>query len=73
MRPHLREFLELCAKTLACPEPIVEIGAFQVAGQEKISDLRPLFPGKSYIGCGMPRSAALPQVTLPSPEMRQHV
>ena len=53
MRPHLREFFELCAKTLACPEPIVEIGAFQVAGQEMISDLRPLFPGKTYIGCDM--------------------
>ena len=53
MRPHLREFFELCAKTLACPEPIVEIGAFQVAGQETISDLRRLFPGKTYIGCDM--------------------
>jgi SAM-dependent methyltransferase len=53
MRPHLREFFELCAKTLACPEPIVEIGAFQVAGQEAISDLRPLFRGKTYIGCDM--------------------
>ena len=47
MRPHLREFLELCARTLVCPEPIVEIGAFQVAGQEAIADLRPLFPGKA--------------------------
>ncbi|MEP6685777.1 MAG: class I SAM-dependent methyltransferase [Verrucomicrobiota bacterium] len=53
MRPHLREFLELCARTLPCPEPIVEIGAFQVAGQEAIADLRPLFPGKTYIGCDM--------------------
>jgi Methyltransferase domain len=53
MRPHLREFFERCATTLACPELIVEIGAFQVAGQEKISDLRPLFPGKTYIGCDM--------------------
>jgi SAM-dependent methyltransferase len=53
MRPHLREFLELCARTLVCPEPIVEIGAFQVAGQEAIADLRPLFPGKVYIGCDM--------------------
>lgn len=31
----------------------MEIGAFQVAGQEKISDLRPLFPGKTYVGCDM--------------------
>lgn len=53
MRPHVREFLELCAATLECPEPIVEIGAFQVAGQETISDLRPLFPGKKYLGCDM--------------------
>ena len=53
MRPHVREFLELCAQTLACPEPVVEIGAFQVPGQEAISDLRPLFPGKTYIGCDM--------------------
>ena len=53
MRPHLREFLELCARTLDCPEPIVEIGAFQVPGQEAIAELRPLFPGKRYIGCDM--------------------
>jgi SAM-dependent methyltransferase len=53
MRPHLREFLELCAQTLVCPEPIVEIGALQVAGQEEIADLRPLFLGKTYIGCDM--------------------
>jgi SAM-dependent methyltransferase len=53
MRPHLREFLELCARNLVCPEPIVEIGAFQVAGQESIADLRPLFPDKHYVGCDM--------------------
>jgi Methyltransferase domain len=53
MRPHLREFLQLCARTLGCPEPIVEIGALQVSGQEAIADLRPIFPGKRYIGCDM--------------------
>ena len=53
MCPHLREFLELCARTLVCPEPIVEIGTFQVPGQEVIVDLRPLFPGKIYMGCDM--------------------
>jgi len=74
MRAHLREFLELCAQTLVCPEPIVELGAFQVAGQEEISDLRPLFPGKIYIGCDMQpgagrvatdrRSRSLPRVVV---------
>jgi methyltransferase family protein len=53
MRPHVREFLGLCAQTLQCPEPIVEIGAFQVPGQEAIAELRPLFPGKRYLGCDM--------------------
>jgi SAM-dependent methyltransferase len=53
MRPHLREFFELCARTIVCPEPIVEIGLFQVRGQEELANLRPLFPGKVYIGCDM--------------------
>src|SRR6266540_2482439 len=53
MRPHVRELIEKCVEFLPCPEPIVEIGAFQVPGQESIADLRPLFPGKQYIGCDM--------------------
>jgi hypothetical protein len=32
------------------PGPIVEIGSYQVAGQEAVADLRRLFPGKSYLG-----------------------
>src|SRR5262245_58177086 len=32
------------------PEPILEIGSYQVAGQEDISDLRRLFPGRTYQG-----------------------
>ena len=39
--------------TFALPEPIVEIGAYQVAGQESIANLRPLFPGKEYLGVDM--------------------
>jgi hypothetical protein len=31
------------------PEPIVEIGAFQVAGQEAIYNLRPFLPGYALI------------------------
>lgn len=53
MRPHVNAFFRTCAEMLGCPEPIVEIGAFQVSGQEAISDLRPYFPGKSYVGCDM--------------------
>jgi SAM-dependent methyltransferase len=33
--------------------PILEVGAYQVPGQEEIADLRKLFLGKSYIGVDM--------------------
>ncbi|HVX14072.1 MAG TPA: class I SAM-dependent methyltransferase [Pirellulales bacterium] len=35
------------------PEPIVEIGAYQVAGQESLINLRSLFGNKSYTGLDM--------------------
>jgi SAM-dependent methyltransferase len=38
------------AETFDLPEPVLEIGSQQVAGQEEIAELRPLFPGKSYLG-----------------------
>ena len=53
MRPHINSFFKACAELLPCPEPNVEVGAYQVAGQETIADLRPHFPGKTYIGCDM--------------------
>ncbi len=38
------------AETFDLPGPILEIGSYQVAGQEEIADLRSLFPGKPYVG-----------------------
>lgn len=38
------------AEAFPLPEPIVEIGAYQVEGQRDIADLRGLFPGKMYQG-----------------------
>jgi len=35
------------------PEPVVEIGSYEVAGQEGYANVRPFFPGKDYIGCDM--------------------
>lgn len=35
------------------PGPIVEIGSYQVEGQESVGDLRGLFPGHEYTGIDM--------------------
>ncbi len=53
MRKSIKEFVEICAKTLPICDPIYEFGSFQVPGQEGFADLRPLFPGKEYIGADM--------------------
>jgi SAM-dependent methyltransferase len=37
-------------ETFTLPEPILEVGSFQVAGQEKYADLRQFFPGARYWG-----------------------
>ncbi len=41
------------AETFDLPGPLLEIGSFQVAGQEELADLRTLFPGKPYTGLDM--------------------
>ena len=53
MREHIRRFVKIVADTLPVLEPIYEFGAFLVPGQETLADLRPLFPGKAYVGCDM--------------------
>ena len=51
MRGNIREFARVVAETLTIPQPVVEIGAFQVADQPYPADLRPLFVGADYTGC----------------------
>jgi SAM-dependent methyltransferase len=53
MRDNVREFVRLVCEALTIPEPVVEIGARQAAGQEGLADLRPMFPGEDYIGCDL--------------------
>jgi SAM-dependent methyltransferase len=38
------------AESFSLPGPILEIGAYQVPGQRGLAELRPLFPGKPYLG-----------------------
>lgn len=53
MRELIKQFVKICAETLPISEPIYEFGSLQVPGQEGFADLRPLFPGKKYVGCDM--------------------
>jgi hypothetical protein len=53
MRESINEFVKAVSGSIPILEPIYEFGSFQVEGQEAIADLRPLFPGKKYIGCDM--------------------
>ncbi len=50
MRFEVKFFVEQASSFFDFPEPILEIGALQVEGQEGVADLRPFFPGKRYIG-----------------------
>jgi SAM-dependent methyltransferase len=53
MNKSIKEFVASCAGILPLQEPIYEFGSLQVVGQEGFADLRPLFPGKKYIGADM--------------------
>lgn len=43
--------VRLAVDAFAPAGPVLEIGSLYLAGWEAIADLRPLFPGRSYVGC----------------------
>src|SRR6266446_4518060 len=53
MNRFLHGLARAVAESFALPEPILEIGSYQVTGQEEIGDLRSLFPGSEYCGIDM--------------------
>ena len=53
MRQSVKDYLAKTLNRYPAAEPICEIGAYRVEGQEEFADLRPFFPGKEYIGCDM--------------------
>ncbi len=63
MRDNVKKFVALVSQSLPLQEPIVEMGALQVEGQEGFADLRPLFPGKKFIGCDMREGAGVELLT----------
>jgi SAM-dependent methyltransferase len=50
----MNQFLHGVARALAesfpLPDPILEVGSYQVEGQEGLVNLRGLFPGRPYVG-----------------------
>lgn len=50
----MNQFIHGVARAVAeafdLPAPILEIGSYQVVGQEALANLRALFPGKEYVG-----------------------
>jgi SAM-dependent methyltransferase len=53
MNHFLHGVVRAISETFVLPEPILEIGSYQVEGQEPIADLRSLFPGRKYVGVDM--------------------
>jgi SAM-dependent methyltransferase len=53
MRANIKRWVAAVAERLDLPEPIYEFGSFRVPGQEELADMRPLFPGKKFVGCDM--------------------
>jgi SAM-dependent methyltransferase len=50
MNAFLRGMVRAVAESVELPEPIVEIGSFQVEDQQEAIDLRPLFPAREFLG-----------------------
>lgn len=42
-------------ETFDLPGPVLEVGSFQVPGQEEVADIRPMCNGKPYLGLDMRR------------------
>jgi SAM-dependent methyltransferase len=53
MNQFLHGIARAMTETFALPEPILEIGSYQVEGQEDLVNLRGLFPGRDYTGLDM--------------------
>ena len=62
MRQTIKDLVSIVVSTLPIKEPIYEFGSLQVSGQEGFADLRPLFPGKEYVGVDMRQGIGVDQI-----------
>lgn len=50
MNSFLHGMVRAVTETFDLPNPVLEIGSYQVAGQEDLIDVRRFFPGRDYVG-----------------------
>ncbi len=62
MRHSIREFVEICARTLPVESPVYEFGSYQVPGQEDRANLRPIFEGVEFVGTDMRQGPGVDKV-----------
>ncbi len=62
MNRFLHGVVRAAAESFALPEPVLEVGSYQVAGQEEIADLRGLFSGKDYLGIDLREGPGVDEV-----------
>lgn len=59
MRAHIKEFVEICARTLPITEPIYEFGSLWPPSQGAFADLRYVFLDRKYVGVDMQSGAGV--------------
>lgn len=62
MRQPIKDLVSIVASTLPIGDPIYEFGSLQVSGMEGFADLRPLFPGKEYVGADIRQGIGVDQI-----------
>jgi SAM-dependent methyltransferase len=72
MNHFLRGVAQASAEAFDLPGPVLEVGSYQVPGQEEIANLRPLIRGKRYVGIDRRAGPGVDQVAnvekLPLPD-----
>jgi SAM-dependent methyltransferase len=53
MRDNVRAMVEIAASAFELAGPVYEFGSYLVEGQQQRGNLRPLFPGRRYVGCDL--------------------
>lgn len=62
MRRAINESVGLFARCFEPQDPIVELGALFLPGAAALSDMRPYFPGREFIGCDIRRGNGVDRI-----------